>query len=227
MSNGNGTVEQATLNGARPPRAEPPPAAAAAGGVGARRFVPDPIRVLVVDDHEAVRRGVKAAIGDEPDLIAIGGAPNAEQALAATRLFVPDVAVVDYQLPDQDGLTLARRLKGLPEAPRVLIFSAYADPPLALASIIAGADGILTKAGIADGLIHAIRAVARGCEVRPPIGPAALRAVSGRLDPNDAAILGMLVHGTPPEEISRVLGISEHWLEVRRWGMLKQLTRSP
>jgi DNA-binding NarL/FixJ family response regulator len=118
-------------------------------------------------------------------------------------------------------------MKTLSEPPNVLIFSAYADAPLAVASIIAGAEGILAKAGIADELTHAIRAVARGCIVRPSIGPAALRSVSERLDPNDAAILGMLVHRTPPPEISRVLGISEHWLDVRRWAMLKQLTDSP
>ena len=183
--------------------------------------------MLVVDDHEAVRTGVRAALAEEPDLVPVGGVPNAEQALDATRLFEPDVVVVDYQLPDEDGLTLARRLKGLASEPRVLIFSAYADAPLTVASIIAGADGIIAKAGIVDGLTYAIRAVARGCPVRPTIGPAALRAVSERLDPNDAAILGMLLHRTPPGEIARVLGISEHWLDVRRWAMLRQLTATP
>jgi DNA-binding NarL/FixJ family response regulator len=190
-----------------------------------RYHAPEAIRVLVVDDHEAVRTGVKAALAEEPDLVPIGGVPNAERALDAARLFEPDVVVVDYQLPDEDGLTLARRLKALPGEPRVLIFSAYADAPLTVASVIAGADGILAKAGIVDGLTYAIRAVARGCTVRPRVGPAALRAVSERLDPNDSAILGMLLHSTPPSEIARVLGITEHWLDVRRWAMLRQLTR--
>jgi DNA-binding NarL/FixJ family response regulator len=224
VSQTNGTVEQSALQ-ARPRRR----GKARLGSLpdATARYVPEPIRVLVVDDHEAVRTGVKAAVEDEPDLVTVGGVSTASQAFAAARLFRPNVAIVDYQLPDQNGLTLTRWMKTLSEPPNVLIFSAYADAPLAVASIIAGAEGILAKAGIADELTHAIRAVARGGIVRPSIGPAALRSVSERLDPNDAAILGMLVHRTPPREISRVLGISEHWLDVRRWAMLKQLTDSP
>jgi DNA-binding NarL/FixJ family response regulator len=218
MNNGSDTIVE-PRQGAAARRSEAKARTPRAGGLAA-------IRVLVVDDHEAVRTGVKAALADEPDLLPVGGVPNAEQALAATRLFEPDVAVVDYQLPGRDGLALTRELKALPSAPRALIFSAYVDPPMAIASIIAGADGILSKASIADGLIHAVRAVARGAAVRPPIGPAALRAASERLDPDDAAILGMLIHRIPPREIARVLGISEHWLDVRRWAMLRQLTAS-
>src|ERR671930_2619838 len=121
MSQSNGTMERTLRTGPREGGGE----RSAAVRRRSRYQVPEPVRVLVVDDHEAVRTGVRAALAEEPDLVPVGGVPNAEQALDATRLFEPDVVVVDYQLPDEDGLTLARRLKGLASEPRVLIFSAY------------------------------------------------------------------------------------------------------
>ena len=187
---------------------------------------PPGTRVLVADDHEAVRAGLGTMLTEEVGVDLVGTVANAEDAFNATQLFEPDVAVLDYQLPDQDGLSLTRRLKALPTAPRIVIYSAYADARLAVAAIVAGADGVVSKAGIADELCQAIRAVARGSTVLPAIGPATLRAAANLLDPDDAAILGMLVHGTTPQEVAETLGIAEHWLDARRWAMLRQLMDS-
>jgi DNA-binding NarL/FixJ family response regulator len=184
------------------------------------------LRVLVADDHEAVRTGLHTVLTDEVDLVLLGTVATAEDAFNATRLYEPDVVVLDYQLPDQDGLTLARRLKALPIDPRILIYSAYADARLAIAAVVAGADGLVSKAGIADELCQAIRGVARGSTVLPAIGPAALRAAADVLGPDDAAILGMLVHGAEPREVAEALDIAERWLDARRWAMLRQLLDS-
>jgi DNA-binding NarL/FixJ family response regulator len=183
-----------------------------------------PVRVLVVDDHAAIRAGVQAVLAREPDLQPIDGASSADQALDKARARQPDVAVVDHRLEAGDGLTLARHLKALPNPPAVLIYSAMADPALAVATVVAGADGIVGKGGTADDLCDAIRFVARGRSVRPKLAPSTLRSSAERLDPADMPILGMLVHRTPPAEIARVLGMSERRLDARRWEMLRRLT---
>jgi DNA-binding NarL/FixJ family response regulator len=183
-----------------------------------------PLRVLVADDHAAVRAGVQAVLAREPDLQPVGGAATAEQALAKARDRRPDVAVVDHRLEAGDGLTLTRQLKALPDPPAVLLYSANADAALTVAAVVAGADGIVGKGADAEELCDAIRFVASGRVVRPPILPTTLRSTAELLDPADVPILGMLVHRTPPAEIARVLGISEQRLDGRRWAMLRRIT---
>lgn len=184
-------------------------------------------RVLVVDDHSAVRSGVEALLADEPDLEPVGTAGGAEEGLTLAKQTRPDVAIVDFQLGDRDGLTLCRQLKELPEPARVVLYSAFADGPLALAGVIAGADGIVHKAALADELCETVRAVAAGRTAIPPTPPAAQAVVAARLDPEDLPILAMLLDGTDPEEIARVLDLRPRWLAARRWAMLERLRRMP
>jgi DNA-binding NarL/FixJ family response regulator len=182
------------------------------------------LRVLVVDDHAAVRAGVQAVLAREPDLQPIGGAPSADQALDKARARAPDVVVVDHRLEAGDGLTLTRRLKALPAPPAVLVYTAHADAALTVAAVVAGADGVVGKESDAADLCDAIRFVASGRSVRPKLLPSTLRSTAQRLDPADVPILGMLVHRTPPAEIARVLDMTEGRLDARRWAMLRRLT---
>ena len=191
--------------------------------IDAVRTPPRTLRVLVADDHTAVRAGVQAVLAREPDLQPVGGAAGPDQALAKVRVRRPDVTVVDHRLEAGDGLTLTRRLKALPEPPAVLVYSAHVDAVLTVAAVIAGADGIVGKDSDAAELCDAIRLVASGGTVRPEIAPATLRATAELLDPTDVPILGMLVHRTPPSEIASVLGISERHLDGRRWAMLRRI----
>jgi DNA-binding NarL/FixJ family response regulator len=184
-------------------------------------------RVLVVDDHSAVRSGVEALLAGEPGLEPVGAAGGAEEALALAKQTRPDVAIVDFQLGDRDGLSLCRQLKELPDPARVVLYSAYADGPLALAGVIAGADGIVHKASLADELCDTVRAVAAGQTAIPPAPPAVQAVVAARLDPDDLPILAMLLDGTDPEEIARVLDLRPRWLAARRWAMLERLRRMP
>jgi DNA-binding NarL/FixJ family response regulator len=184
-------------------------------------------RVLVVDDHSAVRSGIEALLAGEPDLEPVGTASGATEALALARQTRPDVAIVDFQLGDSDGLALCRQLKDLPEPVRVVVYSAYADGPLALAGVIAGADGVVHKAALATELCDAVRAVAAGRRVIPPAAPGAQAVVAARLDPQDLPILAMLIDGTEPDEIAKVLGMQPRWLAARRWAMLERLRRMP
>jgi len=184
-------------------------------------------RVLVVDDHSAVRSGIEALLEGEPDLEPVGTASGAAEALALARQTRPDVAIVDFQLGDSDGLALCRQLKELPEPVRVVVYSAYADGPLALAGVIAGADGVVHKAALATELCDAVRAAAAGRRIIPPAAPGAQAIVAARLDPQDLPILAMLIDGTEPDEIAKVLGMQPRWLAARRWAMLDRLRRMP
>lgn len=135
--------------------------------------------------------------------------------------------LLDYHLPDEDGLTLCLRLKASEAPPRVLIYSAFADDMLGLLAAVAGADGLISKGALADELCEALRAVARGESLIGPPSPATMESAASGLDPEDLPIIGMLIHGTPPAEIAETLGVADTWLTARRWAILERLTGGP
>jgi DNA-binding NarL/FixJ family response regulator len=114
-------------------------------------------RVLIVDDHPALRAGLATVLRMEPGMVVVGAASRASEAVRKVKLSWPEVVLVDYQLPDADGLALCQQLKVIAESPAVLIYSAYADGSLAIAAMVAGADGLVNKAAPAAELIDALR----------------------------------------------------------------------
>jgi DNA-binding NarL/FixJ family response regulator len=181
------------------------------------------LRVLVVDDHPAVRRGVRELLDDQPDFAVLDAVASAQEAMSVAERVAIDVAVVDYQLGSRSGLWLSRKLKRVARPPRVVVYSAYCDGPLAAACVVAEADALVSKGGVGAELCSAIRAVARG-ELRLPVVPLALAAaMRRRLDAEEQAIFGMLLAGITPPEIAQTLGISVGWLESRLWAMLRRL----
>jgi DNA-binding NarL/FixJ family response regulator len=182
-----------------------------------------PSRILVVDDHHAVRLGIQMLLDDEPGIRVVASAGSYEEALELSRGLSPDVAVVDYHLPGRDGLALTRELVTEPDQTRALIFSAYADERLELAALIAGADGVLGKNVLGIELCHRIEVLSRGARPRFSVTPAALAAVGEELEVRDRPILGMLAAGTEPAEIAAVLRIDQAELDARRSAMLERL----
>ena len=186
-----------------------------------------PIRVLVVDDHPAVRLGVQRLLDARLDFDLTAAVADSREAIAEAAARPVDVAVVDYQLGSgQDGLSLAQTLKSLGASPRVLIYSAYADAPLALAAMVAGADGLLSKAGLGDELCEAIRRVARGDRVMPRVPQAVLESIGERLDltARERALLWLLLDETPDGDIEAALGLTDSQLRERRRAILHALT---
>jgi DNA-binding NarL/FixJ family response regulator len=190
---------------------------------------PGMIRVLVVDDHPAVRAGLVAVLRSEPGLVPVGAAADQDGALGEARRRRPDVALVDYHLRDVDyhlrdgdGLLLCRDLKSLPAPPRVLIYSAFADGGLGLPATIAGADGLVDKGTPTEELFERVRTVARG-QTALQVTPQAMSAGAARLETRDLPILGMLLERTPPAEIAKVLRLDERELDSRVEAMLTRL----
>jgi DNA-binding NarL/FixJ family response regulator len=181
------------------------------------------IRVLVVDDHSAVRLGLGGLLEDRSDMEVVATAASAREALADTTRVAPDVAVVDYHLGDGDGLSLCRAMKRLPRPPRVLLYSAYADGSLTAAAVVAGADAVISKGTLGEEVVRTVRVLAHGRRAIPPIPRAVQRSLRARLEPTDQSILGMLLQGITPSEIADVLGISPSRLESRRAAMVGAL----
>lgn len=184
-----------------------------------------PIRVLVVDDHPAVRAGLLTLLEDEPDLVVTEAVASGEEALAVAEREWIDVAVVDYQLGDRSGLWVSRKLKRLARPPLVILYSAYSDGMLAAASVVAEADGLLDKSVPGSELCDAIRAVARGSRRLPPVPAHTGAILRQRLDHEEQAIFGMLLAGIAPPEVAATLGVPAAGLESRLWAMLKKIER--
>jgi DNA-binding NarL/FixJ family response regulator len=180
-------------------------------------------RLLVVDDHPAVRAGLRGVLADEDDFEVVAAVGSAEAALRVAESEAIDVAVVDYQLGGRNGLWVSRKLKRLPRAPAVLIYSAYTDGVLAAAAVVAEADGIVSKGGLGSELCAVIRRVAGGGHALPPMPPWLGEALRRRLDHEEQAIFGMLLAGIETGEIAQTLGLSTAGLESRLWAMLRRL----
>ena len=181
------------------------------------------ITVAIVDDHHAIRLGLRAALLSEAGLEPVGSAANAGETDVLLYRTRPDVVLLDYHLPGMDGLTLCRRIKSDVPAPAVVLYSAFADPSMTVPAIVAGADAIVHKGGQTRELFDAIRETARGDKVLPPVSEPLLEAAGQVLDSDDLPILGMLVNRTPPAEIEATMRIERAELDRRIAGMLGRL----
>jgi two-component system, NarL family, response regulator DevR len=181
------------------------------------------IRLLLVDDHPAVRRGLLELMQDEPDFLVVATVSSADEALSLAQCSTVDVVVTDYQLGRRSGLWLSRKLKRLPRPPRVVIYTAYSDGLLAAAAAVAEADGMMSKGSLGSELSRAIRAVARGRLLLPMVRGQFAEEIRARLDDQEQAIYGMRLAGISTAEIARTLGISAGGLESRLSEMLGKL----
>ena len=184
-------------------------------------------RVLVVDDHPAVRAGLRELLADEPEFEVVAAVSSAEAGLAVAERDPVDVAVADYQLGARTGLWLSRKLKRLPQPPAVLIYSAYADGLLAAAAVVAEADAIVSKGRLGADLCEAIRSVASGRRQLPLLPPRLGESVRCRLDPEQQAIFGLLLAGIAPAEAAATLGLGRPRLEAQLGEMLRRLEGPP
>lgn len=120
------------------------------------------IRLILVDDHDVVRTGVKTYLEHQSGLQVVGEANNGEQALAIAHDLNPDVIVMDITMPGMDGLEATRHIKTLCPNCRVLALTVHEDKQYFFEMLAAGASGYITKQAAADDLVAAIRVVAQG-----------------------------------------------------------------
>ncbi|MEU6387728.1 response regulator transcription factor [Streptomyces sp. NPDC046939] len=133
-----------------------------------------PVRILLLDDHEVVRRGLRDLLGAEPDMEVVGEAATAAQALVRGPALRPDVAVLDVRLPDGDGITVCRELRGLVPDLHCLMLTSFDDDDALLDAIMAGAAGYVLKQIKGSDLVSAVRTVASGQSMLDPATTARL-----------------------------------------------------
>jgi DNA-binding NarL/FixJ family response regulator len=178
--------------------------------------------LVLVDDHPAVRAGLRGLLEDEPDLRVVATAATAREGFEAIADLQPGVALLDHHLPDDDGLSLCLRTRALAAPPRVVVYSAFADDGMAVRATIAGACAVVPKSTAPRALVAVLRACGAG-QASLGLDPRALRDAGQRLEPGDLPVLGMLAHGVDEREIAATLGLEPEWLTARRWAMLTTL----
>lgn len=182
-----------------------------AGGAAARHRVRmtehgSPVRVLVVDDHPAVQSGLDAVLQTQPGFVLLGTAADELELWPQFRSSGPDLVLMDYHLPGADGLTLCRRLKTRVPAPKVVIYSAYADSRLVAPATLASADGLVNKAAPAGDLFAVMSRVMAGERVLPPIRSDDIRDALARIDHADRELVHRVLEGRTPAEAAAATG---------------------
>jgi DNA-binding NarL/FixJ family response regulator len=181
------------------------------------------IRVAIVDRQPALRAGLDAIIGAQPDLVAVGGAADARELWPLLHRARPDVVVLDAS-PAPEALALCLQIKSRLLGPRVVLFATEVASEAIVPAALAGADAIADKATDVRELLHAIRAVARGEHALPRFTPTLQSRAAARLSLSDRAIFAMRLAGTPQSEIAATVGLSVHDLDARTTAILATLS---
>ena len=125
-------------------------------------------RILIVDDHDTVREGLRLLLAEEPALEVVGEAASGEEAISLASALTPEVILMDVALPGIDGLEAIRRIRASGARPRILVLTSFANGMLLDEARSAGAAGYLFKNVLKEKLLQAIRAVAEGRDSFPP-----------------------------------------------------------
>jgi DNA-binding NarL/FixJ family response regulator len=169
-----------------------------------------PIRVLIVDDHAMVRDGITALLARQSDIQSVGEAADGDEAIALYRDVLPDVTLMDLQMPRMNGVDAIKGIRRIAPHARILVLTTYPGDALAVRAIRAGAAGYLLKNCIRKELLDAIRSVHTG---RPVISPdiahaLAAHALDEPLTEREIAILRLVADGHSNKQIAGELRLS-------------------
>lgn len=167
------------------------------------------IRIVVVDDHQLVRDGLRALIGREPTMVVVGEAENAGEAVRRVVSEEPDVVTLDIDLPDSSGIDACARIKAIAPDTRVLMLTAYADSAAFEAAREAGADGFVLKRTRDFQLVERIKQVADGKTAFEDEPSKSVDPVLERLTPREMSILELIAEGKTNREIAESLFLAE------------------
>jgi len=122
----------------------------------------EPIKLMLVDDHEVVRTGLRSFLETQPGFMVIAEAKNGLEALEKAEEALPDIVLMDITMPDMDGMETTQKLKSLHPECQILVLTVHTDKQYFMKMLEAGASGYITKQAAADELVAAIQAVAAG-----------------------------------------------------------------
>jgi two-component system, NarL family, response regulator DevR len=193
------------------------------------RRKPNIIRLLLVDDHEVLRLGLKTLFTDTEDIQVIGEAGTLAAAVSEADRLHPDVVLMDVRLPDGSGIDACREIRNLSPQTRVLFLTSFADDEAVMATIMAGAKGFLLKEISGEELVRAVKTVAGGQSILDPattqrvltrMQHLAIPSADGKkesLAPQEMKVLTLVAEGHTNKEIAVALDLSDktvgHYLE--------------
>lgn len=188
-----------------------------------------PIRVLVVDDHQVVRQGLRAFLDVQDDICVVGEAADGDAALARAAELDPDVILLDLKLPRVDGVQTLRLLRERGIGARVLVLTSFTEPASVVPALRAGAAGYLFKDVDPDALAQGIRAVHGGQVLLEPEVAAALLSPGSapdrlaELTQREREVLDEIARGRSNREIARALVLSEKTVKTHVSAILGKL----
>jgi DNA-binding NarL/FixJ family response regulator len=191
------------------------------------------IVLLIVDDHPVVRDGLVAILGTQPDFMIAGEAASGEAALTLFERLLPDVILLDLEMPGMDGVEVIKRLRATRPEVKIVVFTAFDTDERILSALQAGAKGYLLKGAPRSELFAAIRIVHQGGSLLQPVVASRLlnqlarsetaAAPAEELTPRESEVLQLLAKGKPNKEIAAELVISERTVKFHISSILAKL----
>jgi DNA-binding NarL/FixJ family response regulator len=193
------------------------------------------LRILLADDHETVRAGLKLIISTQPDMEIISEAGDGRAAVARAQELLPDIVVMDISMPHLNGLKATEKLKAICPQVKILALTRHTDDAYLQQLLRAGASGYVLKQSPPAELLHAIRAVAAGGKYLDPavagklLGSYAGRSASLRIDAQgslsdrEAEVLRLIAWGHSNKEIAARMEISVKTVEAHKSNAMKRL----
>jgi len=185
----------------------------------------DPIRVLVVDDHPLLREGIAALVGGQTDMTLVAECSNGREAVQAFRTHVPDVTLMDLQMPEMNGLDAIGAIRGeFPDA-RIMVLTTYSGDVQVVRALQAGARAYLLKNQVHKELLDTIRAVHAGKKMVSPEASYELaeHATDDALTKAEIDVLRLIAAGNANKQIADQLSITEETVKGRVRNILSKL----
>jgi DNA-binding NarL/FixJ family response regulator len=192
-----------------------------------------PIKILIADDHEILREGIRKMIEKEPDMEVVGEAEDGRSAVKLARKLVPDIVLMDITMPDLNGMDATRKIVSETPGVKVLALSMHQDRKYVTGMLEAGATGYLIKGCKFEELATAIRSVARkNVYLSPRIADMVLQGYLGKspkkfaepvLSSREREVLQLLAEGNSVKETAFKLGVSAKTVETHRRHIMEKL----
>jgi DNA-binding NarL/FixJ family response regulator len=189
------------------------------------------IRIVIADDHPVVRRGIKDLLERASDIQVVGEASTGKDALLLVDEVVPDVLLLDMELPDMKGVEVARQLQANGSPVKIMVLSAHDDPRIIHELMEAGAMGYLVKEEAPQVIVDAVRGIARGEQGWVSRSVAARMVTwmrgeeeeSTKFTPREMDVLRLVTDGKTNQNIAVLLGISEKTVEKYLYAIFQKL----
>jgi DNA-binding NarL/FixJ family response regulator len=193
----------------------------------------NPMRILIADDHEVVRRGIRTLLENRPEWEVCGEAATGREAIESARKLCPDLVLIDVSMPDMDGFEAIPQILDVCPGAKILVLTMHDSGEIATKALAAGASGLVLKSDAAHDLVMAVKALAKG---KPFLSPAVTKIIlgqlikSGKAEPSpseltsrELEVLKLLAQGRSHKEIAFDLDISVKTVDTHCTNIMRRL----